>query len=914
MPTEEPKARPVVTLFAALSEELEAIHGKKVKVADEYTPDSDMDAYYRTAHETQSAALCLSGGGIRSASFCLGVLQALARASLLDKFHYLSTVSGGGYIGAWLSAQIKEAGGDAAAVQTRLAGVRPPIELMNLREFTNFLTPEPGLGSADTWTGIVLYIRNVLVNWMLFLPALFALAVAPVFYRDVLDTVGPGWGWAALAVGLLCLGIGVFLGADHLPSHSRPIGSASSAQRAALRSKGWQVWRQVVLPVLAWCFLAPIVAAPSLRLVMPDWAVPVVLVPLSSFVVMILAYLLAAIRHDRTDRKVFFGNFGWWALSALVAALILDLGVGIGLNQKPQILAVLGPVWVVGAHLVQSLVYVALRSEAFRGDLDREWLARLNALKVMPALLWAVFAAACLLLPALLITPLDQKVAFYTSWKPWVTGAVGLLTGPGAALLGKSSRSGGERSDAGPVLPIEIVIGVATAIFALILFAALGLAADGLTEAFAPHAEPAETGGAPGPLPWYRFLVDAVFFAVSAGLSYKLGQRINVNRFSMHAVYRSRLVRAFLGSARKLRSPDGFTGIDPGDNPRMSDLYPRPGAPLFHVINLALNLTAGKNKAWNERKAASFTVTPLRCGAADLYRKEDFKAGKPARGAYVCTADYAGNERETGPDEKPSGMTLGTAVTLSGAAVSPNMGYHSSAPTAFLMTLFNVRLGAWLPNPARAKTRALKKPKPENAVRALGRELAGRTDDTSPSIYLSDGGHFENLGIYEMVRRRCRYLVAIDAGQDKDAWFTDLGNAARKVYIDFGIKIRFEPQIRIGSRENPQEPVIGYAYGTIDYPEGGQGELLYLRPCDLPAAPIDVVAFRNESPLFPQESTLKQWFSESRFESYRALGDAEMSVLCGPHHTLQAFFAAVKADPLLRDGLGDPDAERKSST
>ncbi len=122
-------------------------------------------------------ALCLSGGGIRSASFCLGVLQALAQRRLIAQFDYLSTVSGGGYIGAWLSAWASRDGWNMSSVEERLAARKEPEQVENLRDFTNYLAPRAGLMSADTWVGFATLLRNLVLNWTLFLP-LFLLTVA----------------------------------------------------------------------------------------------------------------------------------------------------------------------------------------------------------------------------------------------------------------------------------------------------------------------------------------------------------------------------------------------------------------------------------------------------------------------------------------------------------------------------------------------------------------------------------------------------------------------------------------------------------------------------------------------------------------------------------------------------------------
>jgi hypothetical protein len=857
---------PVFTLARALWDEFDAIYGPRPTTADA-APDIEQDAYNNAVAEKSQAGLCLSGGGIRSAAFSFGVLQALARKGLLTQFHYLSTVSGGGYIGGWLSALIKERNGDVREVQDMLAADLPPQELRALRSFTNFLTPRVGLASPDTWAAVTLYVRNVLINWMLFLPALFALSLAPVFYRDLIGDISPGAGPWLLIVGLIALFVGVYNGAAHLPSHSTDADRTSIS--ALYRPPPFAVlW--VVLPTLLWAFLVPLITARSLGLIMPPGTLSAGLVPFGSFIVMILAYAGAAVTCASGGGKLFWVNFPWWFLAVLAATLILWAGITLGLNSSPAILAVAGPLWVTLAQMTQSLFFVALRREGFRCDLDREWLARLSASKVMPALLWAVFGSACLLVPMLVDL-------WNSSIEPWLVGGMALLTGPGAALVGKSTAAsagrGGNDAAEGPRLSVEAVVGFATAVFAVILFMTLSRAGDTLTEAFAPDG-PSGTAG-------YRWIVDAVFILVFLLTALWLGKRINVNRFSMHAVYRNRLVRAFLGTARTHRQFDSFTGIDPADNPRMDDLFNRSDGPrvLFPVVNLTLNLTASHNNAWAERKAASFTVTPLASGSADLRRID----GIHDSGAYVKSAHYAGDEKQTGPADPGNGISLGTAVTLSGAAVSPNMGYHSSAATAFLMTLFNVRLGAWLPNPAICTARELQQAKPPNALITLTRELLGRSDDVGRSIYLSDGGHFENLGLYEMIRRRCRYVLVIDAAQDKDAQFTDLGNAARKVFIDFGVKIIFRPAMAIGSRRVPIPPVRGFACGEIYYPEGGPvGKLLYLRPCDLPDVQIDVRSYRNSNEDFPHQTTLDQWFSESQFESYRGLGDAEMSALGPP--------------------------------
>src|SRR5262249_35911166 len=154
-----------------------------------------------------------------------------------------------------------------------------------------------------------------------------------------------------------------------------------------------------VTPLLIWSFLVPLVAAPWLRIVMPDDAILGDIIPLLGFAVMELAFIAAALYESGDHQRLFKRNFGWWTIGAFVAAFGLWLELELAIGLAVIYVAVLGPLAATVAHLMQSLIYVALRSEAFRGDLDREWLARLNAEKVVPSLLWAIFAGVCLLLP-----------------------------------------------------------------------------------------------------------------------------------------------------------------------------------------------------------------------------------------------------------------------------------------------------------------------------------------------------------------------------------------------------------------------------------------------------------------------------------------------------------------------------------
>jgi hypothetical protein len=208
------------------------------------------------------------------------------------------------------------------------------------------------------------------------------------------------------------------------------------------------------------------------------------------------------------------------------------------------------------------------------------------------------------------------------------------------------------------------------------------------------------------------------------------------------------------------------------------------------------------------------------------------------------------------------------------------MGYHTSPGVALLMTLFNVRLGWWLGNPAIDNDLGVRGSGPAWAPCPLMREALGLTNEHSPYIYLSDGGHFENLGLYEMIRRRCRLIVVSDAGEDLNFKFEDLGNAIRKIWIDLGVEICFDGLEGLVKRPDPLLPsdvpprywaVADVRYRKADG-DGEDGRILYIKSGIYGSEPIDVLSYALDHPTYPHESTSDQFFSESQFESYRALG------------------------------------------
>jgi hypothetical protein len=349
-----------------------------------------------------------------------------------------------------------------------------------------------------------------------------------------------------------------------------------------------------------------------------------------------------------------------------------------------------------------------------------------------------------------------------------------------------------------------------------------------------------------------------------AVLAIVLSSRVDVNVFSLGPLYRNRLLRCYFGASRAVRRPHPFTGFDREDDVALSELASSGQRP-YPIVNTAINLTTGQKLAWQHRKAGSFVFTPLYCGY------EMPEEGSPRWvGRYCATADYVSGVSRPG---RKGSIALSNAITISGAAASPNAGYHSSPTVAFLLTVFSVRLGSWFQNPRRPKVWA--RPGPSQSLRPLLSELFGLSNDRSDFVYLSDGGHFENLGIYELVRRRCRFIVASDVSCDPRSTFEDLGNAIRKCRIDLGVDIEIDTSALV-----PQGPLRLSAHhcalGLIRYDRiharAGVGYLLYIKTTVCGDEPQDVAQYRNEHPEFPHQTTVDQFFDEPQFESYRRLG------------------------------------------
>lgn len=296
-----------------------------------------------------------------------------------------------------------------------------------------------------------------------------------------------------------------------------------------------------------------------------------------------------------------------------------------------------------------------------------------------------------------------------------------------------------------------------------------------------------------------------------------------------------------------------------GADERLHALQAQGGIRLgpYHLVNTALNISGSTDVEELGRKSDSFTLA-------------SFYSGSPRTGYAATTSDGLNH------------LTLGAAMAISGAAVSPNQGTATTTSLSILLTLLNARLGYWLRNPLVAGT-AVKVGKANASPFVLyWKEMFGKASSRDLGVYLSDGGHFDNSGIYELVRRRCKYIIAVDGSGEpspSEVRFPTIGIVSRLVRIDFGvdIKIDLEPVTPDASGTTPDT----HALGRILYPAAYEGQpeadrtglLLYIRATltkdvDSP----DLNHYKRMNPIFPNHSTADQFFDEAQFEAYRALG------------------------------------------
>jgi hypothetical protein len=375
-----------------------------------------------------------------------------------------------------------------------------------------------------------------------------------------------------------------------------------------------------------------------------------------------------------------------------------------------------------------------------------------------------------------------------------------------------------------------------------------------------------------------RVLID---YGINAVLLFIIGFFTNPNALSFHRYYRKQLADLFLRfSGAHQNMP--LTAVFNAESDKKKDYI----AP-YPLINTCLNLQnpGGDEKFKGSKASDYFLLSPLYCGSKLT--------------GYVSTKQYWDYQR----------MTLPAAVTISAAAVNPGMGVYSNKILSILMTLFNARLGFWISNP-------LVLQKSFNIVWwpvYFFKELLGRIGLNNSMINISDGGHIENLGTYELLRRGCRLIIAVDAGEDPKYIFEDINNLNIRARNELGLEIRFrddhQPEDVIRPRASQVYSKQRFALADVyqwwddgkatDFSPPAPEELgvwpnlkeprkvatlVYVKssvkaPQGKPALNEEedrlkygTYKYKIYHPEFPHESTADQFFDEIQWEAYYQLG------------------------------------------
>jgi hypothetical protein len=706
--------------------------------------------------------LALSGGGIRSASFCLGALQALDRAGVLKNIDYLSTVSGGGYVGTALSAAMTHSRGDFPFRSSLTQDEPYPVQ--HIRNHSNYLFPR---GSKNVFYNVAIYLRGLLANGLLIVPWLLLAAAITILLKPTSES---------LHVSSL----------SHFPE-------AFSAGHFS-----------------------------------------VTLVGLCIFVLLLLTWGL------------------WRSL------------------QLSGWAAEIGSPWtsVCGVVLIVLLV--------------------ITFCEVQPLVLDGIFRAA------------HGQGGILATFANWLTGLAAVLAPFSAAVaffsrqIGRLLKKGDEKSSVSNLVSraaSKAAVYLAGAAIPFLLWVAyLYLAFAGIKDLN------------PGYVDWSgsyyhapRWLIDVSqywfgyktpigwFYLVSAVVLFLLSLLLSANANSLHRLYRDRLSKAFLFDTTTIEGR--VSG--PRSSPRISTSMAIPVADElmkyenfelasidrfklskiscadtpYHLINSALNIHGSKYANRRGRNADFFIFSPKFIGSSAT--------------KYVRTEEL---------EDKIDELDLATAMAVSGAAASSNMGANSIKALTPTLAIMNVRLGYWMTNPRRLAGND--KPLSIFDQFYFLQELLGLMREDSGTVYLTDGGHIENLGIYELLRRRCRLIIAIDSEADPEMSFCSLVALQRYARIDLGVLIYLPwAEIRDGTHKAAQEIANSggvaphaaphgphCAVGEITYPEDQKGILLYVKSSITGDENDYIVDYKRRFPDYPHETTADQLFSEEQFEAYRALG------------------------------------------
>lgn len=727
-----------------------------------------------------SHAIALSGGGIRSATFSLGALQALARFGILDRMDYLSTVSGGGYLGGslqwwWNGPNEAEREFDASSAGFPYGTTDPQVEatgssnghasddqkkiLGYLRSHGNYLTPGRGIG---IWSGVGILTRAIVLNLILWLTLATFLFWLLIGLSDMIHR------W---------LGVDSLLGrmVDALTLAMPPLTDGNPGE-------------------LPFIFAILLCVAGGIVIL---------------FLLFSIAYSLSTFM-GRTAERVLHRREPADALKNLHS-----------LSAKSSSKY--------GWRRIYETVYQSTHP-VFYG---------LLAIGLIPVL--HTYAIAD---------------------KPGLQGLV--MTGAGVAS-GLWGYFGSMRKFA-PSLATRVGLPVGSLLFLY----------GGAILAYQMARFVLEPGNDVASLEDREALVELIFVGLVI-LAFALMLIVNINYISPHRFYRDRIMEAFMPAWSTVAT--NSTGWSPlADRFRMSRAWPlKPGSAKtpFPIINTNVVLVNEQPRKHHDDIPRNERHRRFRMRGGDNFILTPFTCGSLATGWRESEA-YMGDN-----------VTVASAVAISGAAANPNAAYLGSGHTrnrfvSVVMRLFNLRLGYWVANPRFDKGEACR----ANHFRpGLWYSITSRGHKSKrPIVELTDGGHFDNLGVYELIRRRAKLIIVCDGEADKETSYSAFVSLVRRIEQDFSARIEFKdgrgPELLVEDipmlyPSGAKRATRGFFAARIRYDEQTEpGIIIYLKATMIDEVSLKTKGYKGAHPDFPDETTADQFFDDEQFEAYRELGYA----------------------------------------
>lgn len=693
--------------------------------------------------------LALSGGGIRSATFNLGVLQVLSERGVLKHVDYLSTVSGGGYIGSCLSSVLNnpKTGPEKEKFPFRHQKGKPePQAFKHLRNYGNYIAPN---GIIDWLKMPAFFLRGAIINLLLLLPyILLAVSLTLFFYGDKLREIDKNSFYA-------------------IPESSLEKLKSDGVHPLILESlKDTEfIKKEDVLGLISQLSDGKQIA----------WHKSTVLEHVKKF-------------NPNWNWKTFYK---WTPYISSLFVLYCVLFI------------------IIQAFFQKELSWRAKYGNTF-------------GIGLLVVFVCAIIESSLMVLSYYRILDIGEIGDSKTIAAAIISFIPVLFAGKAA---GQSSKLRG-----------KLTLYLLGALGPFLVFVIYLMICTWILESIPPQ-------------PSFPY-VKIIFSAFAVFVFTRVFTDINI--VSFHGFYRDQLSKAYL-----FLTNEKGNMVQSNDKQKLSDLNSENTKAPYHLINVALNLQGSDDLNLHERNADYFILSKHFCGGILT--------------GFCKTQDM---------EKVDSHVNLGTAMAISGAAAAPNMGTATIKPLVFLMTLLNIRLGYWLPNPVKLLRKNNKvihgfqywRYSPFSGVGPiyLLKELFGLINEKSAYVNVSDGGHIENLGIYELLRRRCKYIIACDAEADPNMHFEGLAKLIRYARIDLSIDIDIDlDALRKGEDGLSNKHC---AFGTIRYGGNETGYLLYIKSSLSGDENEYIREYRSENEDFPHESTGDQFFDEAQFEAYRALG------------------------------------------